>query len=94
MIDKLYKTRESLKLRERLNEEKLNNDIKRRHMALTLAEQETQRARKQYNRQLLDENARLQEYRDQLKKQRKKQDIIEEKEKNLEFQKHWKQNPI
>ena len=54
-----------------------------------IAEQE---ARKHYNMQLLNENQRLAEYREQLKRQRKQQEIQNDKDLTKEYDRTWKRN--
>ena len=51
-------------------------------------------ARQEYNKRLLNENLKLQKYREHLRKQRETIEKVEDQKNNAIFQQIWKANPI
>ena len=66
--------------------------MKTHYDALNRADKAQDEARKHYNQQLLDENKKLSEYRQQLKLERKQKEIEQDRQLSLEFDERWKQN--
>lgn len=77
---------------EREQDKNMAEQMKIHYNAMNRAERAQDEARKHYNQQLLDENKRLSEYRQQLKQERKKKEIEQDRQLDLEFDERWKQS--
>ena len=88
----------ALKQLQKVEEQQQDIDIAKRmqthYDTINRAEKVEKEARKHFNQQLLDDNKRLAQYRQQLKQQQKQNDIEQDRQLSLEFNERWKQNAL
>eukprot|EP01084_Bolivina_argentea_P214464 364076_1 len=93
-IDKHYELSELKKQKEKQEFEETTQQMKVHYDTLNRTQLAQNEARKNYNQQLLQENKRLAEYRQQIKQQRRQQEIQYDRQLSQEYNQKWKPNAI
>ena len=89
-----YRLKQLQQQHEREQDIHIAQQMQQHYQALNQTEMAQKEARKYYNQQLLDENQRLLQYRQQLRKQQKEQDVQHERHLSQEYDERWRQNPL
>ncbi len=91
-IEEHLKMKEDEQTKNREEERAIAREMQSYNHTLNCTAMAEKTARKHYNMQLLNENQRLAEYREQLKQQRKQQEIQNDKELTKVYDRTWKPN--